>query len=193
MTTLAEPGQWAWNPKDPPIVAIFDTIGAVDSAVMALEDAGFQPHEIGYAVRDGTGHVTASPNMAVDGAVASSATATGVIEGGMLGGVLGAAVAALIPGVGPVLVGGILASFFGGALAGGAVGGLLGALNAIGIPSEHIDYYRAQLEAGHAFVAVKNSPRAMEALQILRSHGGRQIADPGDLQPPAENAKIMTM
>ena len=111
----------------------------------------------------------------------------------MIGGVLGAAVAALIPGVGPFLAGGILASFFGGALAGGAVGGLIGALNAIGIPSEHVDYYRAQLEAGHALVAVKNSPRSMEALQILRSHGGRQIADPGDLQPPAESAKITTM
>ena len=150
MTTLAEPGRWAWNPKEPPVVAVFDTIVQANGAVQALEDAAFVPDEIGYAVRNETGDVSTSPNMAVDGAVASSATATGVIEGGMIGGVLGAAVAALIPGVGPVLAGGILASFFGGALAGGAVGGLLGALNAIGIPSEHVAYYHAQLEAGHA-------------------------------------------
>ena len=193
MTTLAEPGQWAWNPKEPPVVAVFDSVGQADAAVLALEDAGFEESEIGYAVRNESGHVTTSPNMAVEGSVPSSATATGVIEGGMIGGVLGAAVAALIPGVGPFLVGGILASFFGGALAGGAVGGLLGALNAIGIPSEHVDYYRAQLEAGHAFVAVKNSPRSIEAMQILRSHGGRQIADPGNLQPPAESANTLTM
>jgi hypothetical protein len=193
MTTLAEPGQWAWNPKEPPVVAVFDNIVQANGAVQALEDAAFVPDEIGYAVRNESDKVTTSPNMAVDGAVASSATATGVIEGGMIGGVLGAAVAALIPGVGPFLVGGILASFFGGALAGGAVGGLLGALNAIGIPPEHVAYYRAQLEAGHAFVAVKNSPRSMEAMQILRSHGGRQIADPGNLQAPTETAQTLTM
>jgi hypothetical protein len=193
MTTLAEPGKWAWNPNEPPIVVVFDTVGEADAAVIALEDAGFKPHEIGYAVRDTGGKVAASPNMAVDRAAASSATATGVLEGGMIGGVLGAAVAALIPGLGPLLVGGILASFFGGALAGGAVGGLLGALNAIGIPSEHVDYYRAQLEAGHALVAVKNTPRSVEALRILQSHGGRQIADPGDTRPETESSKILTM
>lgn len=193
MTTLAEPGKWAWNPKEPPVVAVFDTVGQADAAVMALEGAGFNPEEIGYAVRNESGAVTTSPNIAVNGAVTSAATATGVLEGGMIGGVLGAAVAALIPGAGPFLVGGILASFFGGAIAGGAVGGLLGALNAIGIPSEQVDYYRAQLEAGHAFVAVKNSPRSIEAMQILRSHGGRQISDPGNLHPPTDGAKILTM
>ena len=193
MTTLAEPGRWAWNPKEPPIVAVFDTVIQANTAVMALEDAGFEPEEIGYAVRNEIGEVTTSPNMAVEGGVSSAATATGALEGGMIGGVLGAAVAALIPGVGPFLVGGILASFFGGAIAGGAVGGLIGAFNAIGIPAEHVDYYRAQLETGHAFVAVKNSPRAIEALHILRSHGGRQIADPGNLQPPTESGQVMTM
>ena len=193
MTTLAEPGQWSWNPNEPPLVAIFDAVVQADAAVRALEDAGFEPHEIGYAVRDDSGKVTTSPNLAVDGAAASSSTATGALEGGMIGGVVGAAVAALIPGVGPFLVGGILASFFGGALAGGAIGGLFGALSAIGIPSEHVDYYRAQLEAGCALVAVKNSPRVTEAMAILRSHGGRQIADPGEPRATGENAETLRM
>jgi hypothetical protein len=101
--------------------------------------------------------------------------AVGALSGGMVGGVLGAAAALLVPGVGPVIASGVLASFFGGAIAGTAVGGILGALTGLGVSEEEAKFYEKHFHEGKAIIAVKPGNRAAEAGEILRRHGGYDL------------------
>src|SRR5688500_6893726 len=113
---------------------------------------------------------------------------TGALTGGVVGGVLAAAAALMIPGVGPVLAGGVLASFFGGAIAGTAVGGILGAMTGLGVSEEEARFYETEFQSGRAIVAVKPGARMNEAADILRRHGGydmhREIGSPVSTSGP---------
>jgi hypothetical protein len=93
----------------------------------------------------------------------------------MLGGVLAAAISLLIPGVGPVLAGGVLAAFFGGAIAGTAVGGIFGAMTGLGISEEEARFYEKEFSEGRAIVAVKPHGRYQEAADVLVRTGGRHV------------------
>lgn len=171
------------------ICAVFDNHIAAADAVHELEAQGFSEEQIGYIMGDVEGKIVAVGQENTN-TVNQKAAAAGMIEGGMIGGVLGAAVGALIPGIGPFLVGGVLASFFGGALAGTAVGGILGALNSLGISAEESEFYRQQLREGRALVAVKAGPRAAEAWQILHRRGGHGIHTEPDIPQQARGTFV---
>jgi uncharacterized membrane protein len=84
---------------------------------------------------------------------------------------LGAAAALTVPGFGPLVAAGILASALGGAVIGAATGGLVGALVQLGLPEEEARFYEEQLRAGHPVVTVKANGRFYEAHAILRRFG----------------------
>ena len=159
---------------DPAVVGVFEDRVAAENAVDALEQAGFTASQIGYVIR---GHEAVAGGTITDaaGTKDTRGAVVGMIEGGMIGGVLAAAISVLIPPLGPVLVGGILASFFGGAIAGTAVGGILGALQGLGISEEEARLYEQHFREGRAIVAVKAGPRSTEAAQILRNFGGQHV------------------
>ena len=74
----------------------------------------------------------------------NSGAGTGAGIGALLGGIAGllAGLSIItIPGIGPILGAGPIASTLMGAVAGGPVGGLLGALTDMGVPEEHAGYY----------------------------------------------------
>jgi hypothetical protein len=77
-----------------------------------------------------------------------------------------------VPGIGPVLAGGILAATLGGAAVGAAAGGLLGALTAMGVPEEEARYYEREFEACCTIVTVTAPGRAQEAAAVLHRYGG---------------------
>jgi hypothetical protein len=104
------------------------------------------------------------------------------VGGGLLGGALGLLVglgALAIPGIGPVLAGGALATAFGlgggtavaGAGIGAAAGGVLGALVGLGIPEHEAKHFEAGFQAGGVLVTVNGGERALDALTILEHHG----------------------
>ena len=125
---------------DRAIVSVFDDRRAAEGAVDALHQAGFAHDKIGYAIR-GADAVAGGMITDADGAKDAKGAVAGAVTGGMVGGVLAAAISLLIPGVGPVVAGGILASFFGGAIAGTAVGGILGAMTGLGISEDEARHY----------------------------------------------------
>jgi hypothetical protein len=161
--------------QNPTLIGVFDDRREAEEAIGELERAGFSHEQIGFAVRE----VEAAPTAEDEVNWAERDMARGMATGGMLGGILAAAIAFFIPGMGPLLAGGILAAFFGGALAGTAIGGIVGAFQAIGVPEEHAVRYERHLHAGRAIVAVRAGQRLAEAEQILLRHGGH------DLSPPA--------
>jgi hypothetical protein len=160
--------------RQPVLVGIFDDRLAAERAVRDLEVAGFKDDSIGFAIR---GSEVAEGGMITDatGTKDGKGAVTGAITGGMIGGVLAAAASLMIPGVGPVVAGGVLASFFGGAIAGTAVGGILGAMTGLGVSEEEARFYEKEFHAGKAIIAVRPGMRAAEAGEILRRHGGYDL------------------
>jgi rhodanese-related sulfurtransferase len=160
--------------SDRAVVCVFDDRVRAEEAVDALLQAGFAHDKVGYVIR---GADAVAGGMITDAAGAKDAkgAVAGALTGGVVGGVLAAAVSLLIPGVGPVLAGGILASFFGGAIAGTAVGGILGAMAGLGISEEEARHYEKAFHEGRAIVAVKAGARAADASEILLRTGGRNV------------------
>ena len=99
----------------------------------------------------------------------------GVVSGGVLGGVLGAASALSIPGIGPVIAGGILIAALGGAAIGAVSGGFLSAFTNIGVPEKRVYHYRREFEAGHIIVTVKPNGREQEVVDLLRRNGAHDV------------------
>jgi hypothetical protein len=156
------------------VVAAFEDRAQAERAVDELERAGFEHDRIGFALR---GADVARGGMATDaqGTKDLTGAATGAMTGGMIGGVLATAAALLVPGVGPIVAGGLLASFFGGTIAGTAVGGILGAMQGLGVSEDEAKYYESKFDEGKAIVAVRAGDRSGEAGDLLRRHGGHDV------------------
>ena len=163
------------------VAATFDDRGDAERAINALKDAGFNRDQIGVALRDRTAQgelIEDTGTKAAEGAVA------GALGGGLLGGIVGFLVgigALAIPGIGPVVAGGVLASALGiaggtaaaGAGIGAAAGGLVGGLVGLGIPEEEAKYFESGFRAGRTLVTVNAGPgRITEAADMLRAYGG---------------------
>ena len=161
------------------LVGVFEDRLAAERAVDELERNNFKSDQVGFAIR---GSDVEQEGMISDaqgtkdgrGAVAGAATGAG------LGAVLGAAAAMLLPGFGPVVAGGILAMAFGGAVAGTAVGGIFGAMTGLGVSEDEAKYLEQEFNSGRAIVAVKAGPRAAEAAEIMRRHGGHDLQNRRD-------------
>lgn len=155
------------------VVGLFEKYQDAERAVTDLTARGFGRNEISVAARD-----TALRNRVVGGkedAVAESAGA-GAVGGAAVGGIAGLLVgigALAIPGIGPVIAAGTLATVLGstaaGAGIGAAAGGLIGALVGLGIPEEDAQFYAEGVKRGGVLVTVQTGDdRAQEALDIMR-------------------------
>jgi uncharacterized protein (TIGR02271 family) len=149
------------------VVGLFRKTLAAERAIRDLKNAGYTDQQIGVLMRDKD---EARRVAEQTGTKAGEAAAAGAITGGALGGLVGvlAGIGALvIPGIGPIVAGGALASTLAGAGIGAAAGGLLGALVGLGIPEEEARYYELGLEEGGILVSVDAGPRVEEARDVL--------------------------
>jgi uncharacterized protein (TIGR02271 family) len=155
------------------VVGVFRDRSEAEKAVEELKRAGFRDDQIGFVTRrdDGAGTAGTATDRDTAGTDRTTGAATGAVAGGVLGAVIGAGAALLIPGIGPVLAGGILAAALGGAAIGAAAGGLIGALTGLGIPEEEAEYYNTEFESGRTIVTVKADGRYQEAYDILHRFG----------------------
>jgi len=147
------------------VTHLFDDYGRAQEAVRALEAAGFTSNEISIASRvrdngelvdDATGAATGASVGALAGAGTGLLTALGVIA---------------IPGVGPLVAAGVLASTLAGAATGAAAGGLLGALTDYGVSEENAHVYSEGVRRGGTLVSVRApEERAEMATDIMNRY-----------------------
>jgi len=152
------------------VVGVFNDASKAQEAIRALKEAGFREDEIGVISQDKTapaakGKKTKGSHVA-EGAVAGVATGAGVGALWALG-----IAANILPGIGPVIAGGLLASVLASAAGGAAVAGVVGALVGLGIPEEEAQYYEGEFKAGRTIVTVKANGRFDEAWSILNRFG----------------------
>ncbi len=152
------------------IAALFPDRSMAERAINDLKDAGFRGEDIGVAMRNQEGQKEMARET---GTNAAKGATSGAISGGVLGSVAGFLVgigALAIPGVGPVIAGGVLATTLAGAGIGAAGGGIIGALVGLGIPEEHAKYYESGFRSGKVLVTVSGN-RLDEAYNILQRDG----------------------
>jgi heat induced stress protein YflT len=158
------------------VVGVFHDRAAARAAVDELRKAGFPEDQIGVAAREGSS--VAETHTAAAGSRWEEGTAAGVATGAGVGALWALGIAAhVLPALGPVILGGLLASVAASAIGGAAVGGVVGALVGLGVPEEEARYYESQFHAGRTLVTVRAPGRYEEASAILRRHGGID-ADP---------------
>lgn len=156
------------------VVAVFPDMEAARSAVLALERAGIDEHDISLLGPGAEEARVATDVREPDGIVTrdiAKTSAAGVAAGGSLGalaGFIGGALAWGIPGVGPVVGSAVWAATLGGAGAGAAIGGLTAGAAVLGQSDTWADTYREPLAAGQVLVGVHADTK--EALHRGEEH-----------------------
>ncbi len=121
-------------------------------------------------------------NKAGEGAAAGAST--GAVLGGGAGLAAGLGLMA-IPGLGPIVAAGWLASMLTGTVAGaavgGATGGLIGGLTKAGVPEDEAHVYSEGVNRGGTLVSVRNAgDRAADIEATLDSFSAADIAQTGE-------------
>ncbi len=150
------------------VVGMFRDRARAEAAIRDLKSAGFTEEQIGVAMQDRGRQDDLAENT---GTRAAEGAATGALSGGVVGGLIGLLGSLLVPGLGPIVVGGVLASTLTGAGIGAATGGLIGALMGLGIPEEDARHFELGIREGGVLVTVEAGSRTGEALAILEHHG----------------------
>lgn len=180
------------------VVGLFQDQPSAERAIQRLRTAGFSEEQIGVAIRDRQQQEALTEGT---GTQAAEDATRGAVGGGVVGGVIGllAGVGALaIPGVGPIIAGGALASTLAGAGIGAAAGGLLGALVGMGVPEEDARHFEHGFQQGGILVTVQAGDRARLAREALADVGadlgpsGREFARPAT-SVGAEGAERMEL
>jgi len=151
------------------VVALYDKLSDAHEALRELTEAGVRREDISLLAADPD--KTAGADLATMKAADASPASEGAVIGGVVGGLAGLVLglsSLTIPGLGPIIAAGPLASMLVGAGIGAAGGGLLGALVGWGVPETEAGYYSEAVRRGSTLVAVRapeaDVPRLVEIL-----------------------------
>jgi len=173
-------------------VGSFSNYRDTELALRELQSAGFPMNKVsvvGENLDQGKiagANVSKSREEQVGGGASSGATA-GVVTGGLIG-LLGGIGAVAIPGVGPVMAAGALATLLADTALGGAIGaaagGLVGGLVALGVPDDKAKIYSDRISRGEYLVFVEGTDAEIATAEaIFRVRG---IQDWGIYNVPAD-------
>lgn len=171
-------------------VGTFANYRDAEMALRELQSSGFSMDRVSIVGRDVERHgdiagvdtsdrISQSGKQVAEDTHADEGAKTGAATGGALGGLTGLLVglgALAIPGIGPVMAGGALATALATTVAGGAIGaaagGLVGGLVGLGIPEDRARLYSDRVSHGEYLVMVEGSEDEIRrAESVLRSRG----------------------
>lgn len=154
-----------------------DNYKEAEVLVQDLVDGGFDRDSISIvANKDYAGEVKKEEG---EGKKRAKGAAKGAGAGAAIGGVAGLVLgltSLAIPGIGPIVAAGPLASALAGAGLGAAAGGIIGALTKMGVPEEHAQYYSEGVRRGGTLVTVScEDNEAQKCVDIMSDHGAVDI------------------
>jgi hypothetical protein len=146
---------------------IYDTYGQARQAVADLNAAGVPDSKISLVANK---HVSAEYDDVDEHEGAATGAGIGAAVGGA-GGLLAGLGIMAIPGIGPVVAVGWLASTLVGAIAGAATGGLVGALVDAGVSKDDAEVYSEAIRRGGTLVTVQADDNQLSTVEaILNRH-----------------------
>ena len=165
------------------ISRLYDNYSDAERAVRRLEDAGVPHSDISIVANNSENWY--SPKTKVDrdrdgvddraeGAGAGAGIGAGL--GGAAGLLAGLGLLA-IPGVGPVVAAGWLASTAAGAAAGAATGGIIGALTQAGVPKDEASQYAEGVRRGGTLVSARISDPDRSRVEAILDQSSVNVRD----------------
>lgn len=162
------------------ITAMFDRYADAARAVERLKASGISNDEISIVSNDATErdrYGTDTDTAEAAGTGAGTGAGLGAAVGGGVGLLAGLGLLA-IPGIGPVVAGGWLASTALGAAVGAGTGGLVGALTGAGIEESHAHTYAEGIRRGGTLVTVRTDDAKVASVSdILDDEGTIDLAE----------------
>lgn len=166
------------------VVCAFDRMEDAREAIRDLQDAGISRDQISLVARGQQDDRSEMEKLSItpredttDGTSIGENVAAGTAIGG-LGGLLIGLSALAIPGIGPVVAAGPLATTIAGALSGAVGGGIIGALKDAGVPDEDAHFYGETVRRGGAIVTVYADNFDEDRVRdILQRHNAIGIGD----------------
>ncbi|MGH8001918.1 MAG: general stress protein [Brasilonema sp.] len=164
-------------------VGVFPSRREAEYALTELRDAGFPMNKVSIIAKDAnhSGDIAGVETQERIGNKADEGAATGAVTGATLGGITGLLVGLgtlAIPGVGPILLAGEIATTLvtaaAGAGIGAAAGGLLGALIGLGIPEERARVYNERVSRGDYLVIVDGTEDEIRRAETVLTNQGIQ-------------------
>lgn len=163
------------------IVGMFSTLPEAKALVHALNHAGVARQSISIIAGNEAEHheefLKKSKSLSTstgDAALSSASTGGGV-------GLLAGLTVILIPGVGPIIAGGVLATLLTTAGIGATFGGLIGAFAQMGLPHERAPLFAEAVKRGKVVVLAQvPEEKEEEITSIFRGFGASDIQDSVD-------------
>ena len=175
-------------------IGTFSSYRDAETAVRELKDSGFPMDRVSVVGRDsdraadiadagdlGDRNLGDKSKQVAHDTKADEGAKKGAATGGALGGLTGLLVglgALAIPGIGPVMLAGTLATALATAVSGGAIGaaagGLVGGLVGLGIPEDRARVYNDRVSRGDYMVIVDGSEDEIQRAATILSHRGIQ-------------------
>ncbi|WP_071190162.1 general stress protein [Trichormus sp. NMC-1] len=178
-------------------IGVFSHQRDAESALRELRNAGFPMTQVSLIAKDGNIREKSGIGNKADEGLKAGAATGGALGG--LGGLLVGLGALAIPGVGPVIAGGAVATALATTLTGGAVGaavgGIAGGLVGLGIPEERARIYSDRFQKGDYLLIVDGTEAQIhQAQNILQRLGIEEFAiydarDVGKHQPSFEQVQ----
>jgi hypothetical protein len=161
------------------VTYIYDDSSLAGQAVRALEAAGFTRDEISIVRQDGdVDFATPAEDPVSDGATTGASIG---LAAGAGAGLLASLGLIAIPGLGPLVAAGVLATTLATGAAGAVSGGILGALIDYGISEEDAPVYAENLRRGGTLVSVRTDDgRVDEAELIMQRFSPVDIGERGE-------------
>jgi hypothetical protein len=171
-------------------VGAFSNYRDTELALIELQSTGFPMNKVSVVGEnlDGNEIAGASAGKGTDEKVGGGAKAgatAGAVTGGLIG-LLGSIGALAIPGVGPVMAGGAIATLLADTVVGGAIGaaagGLVGGLVGLGVPEAKAKVYSDRVSRGEYLVFVEGTDAELataEGIMSVRGIHARQHGQQG--------------
>ncbi len=161
------------------IIGVFVNEEQALQTVRDLRQAGFEDRDISVLAQNPGDAEAIERETGVDIQAQRQAGMSETTVFGGLAGMLAGFATFAIPGVGPMLAIGSIASMFTGALVGAGAGGLIGALIGYGLSEEEAGHYEEQLGKGNILILVSEaSGRTEEIYDILRRNEAVNVNNP---------------
>lgn len=157
------------------VVGLMDTHREAQDVVQDLINNGFSRDSISLMASEAAGGEAGKSEGAQRAEGAAKGAGTGAAIGGVAGLLIGLTGLA-IPGIGPIIAAGPLASALAGAGIGAVAGGAIGALTKMGVPEKDAEYYAEGVRRGGFLIAVATDDASADrAADVMRRHGAVDI------------------
>lgn len=163
------------------VTGVFSSILDAQRATLQLEGAGIPNEAISIIAGNESGrHREYLEKSKHASRSAGAAAASGASTGGGIG-IVASLVALAIPGVGPIIAGGAMATVLTGLGIGAASGGLISALHDMAISHEEAPLYEEAVRRGELLVVAQvDDSMEIRTVDLMIANGGRDLRDVAD-------------